>query len=229
MQPFGHGTTTEPEDPDVDFPSVRELVDIVADGLGESLTAVAVEAGRGVLRTTVGQTGANRRVRLEPGTQLRVTWRTGRDVFGVPAELVTVHDGVEPTWELRVLGPVERTQRRGAVRAPLRLAVTVNAGKEDRTGVTVDLSEGGARLLLDTAPTDSDGSVPHTSGDRLRLSLDLDGTVVEDDVRLVRRFLRDDDRWEVSVRFTGLSERSEDDIRRRVFSELRTLRARGVL
>lgn len=219
----------QPDSSDADLPSVRELVDIVADGLGESLTAVTVETGRGVLRTTVGQTGANRRIRLEPLTQLRVTWRAGRDVFGVSAELVTVHDGEEPTWELRVLGPVERTQRRSAVRAPLRLAVTVNAGGQDQSGVTVDLSEGGARLLLDTAPTDSDGSIPHSSGDRLRLILDLEETMVEDEVRLVRRFLRDDDRWEASVRFTGLTERSEDDIRRRVFSELRTLRARGAL
>ncbi len=40
---------------------------------------------------------------------------------------------------------------------------------------------------------------------------------------------RDDSRVELSLRFIGLSEHVQDDIRRRVFARLRDLRQRGLL
>ena len=52
---------------------------------------------------------------------------------------------------------------------------------------------------------------------------------IEDKVRLIRRYLREDGYWEVSVHFTGLTEQQEDVVRRRVFTELRVLRSRGVI
>jgi PilZ domain len=218
-----------PPTPDPDLPGIRELVDVLADGLGESATASVTAVEPGALRTTVGQTTSGRRIRLDPGTRARVTWRNGREVFGVSAELVAVHPGDDPEWELRLLGAVQQTQRRDAVRTPLQLPVTVNAGREDRAGITLDLSEGGARLLLKDPPVDATGVVPHSSGTRLRLTIDLDVTDLEDEVRLIRRYLREDGYWEVSVHFTGLTEQQEDAVRRRVFTELRVLRSRGVI
>ncbi|WP_029433671.1 flagellar brake protein [Blastococcus sp. URHD0036] len=218
-----------PPTPDPDLPGIRELVDVLADGLGESATASVTAVEPGAIRTTVGQTASGRRIRLDPGTRARVTWRNGQEVFGVSAELVAVHPGDDPEWELRLLGAVQQTQRRDAVRTPLQLPVTVNAGREDRTGVTLDLSEGGARLLLKDPPVDAGGVVPHSSGTRLRLTIDLDGTDLADEVRLIRRYLREDGYWEVSVHFTGLTEQQEDAVRRRVFTELRVLRSRGVI
>ncbi|WP_456566962.1 flagellar brake protein [Blastococcus sp. SYSU D00695] len=217
----------------VDLPQTRDMVDLQVDGIPEGLVATVLEAAQGTLLVTVGRTGAGRAMRLDPDTGMQVTWRDGSRWFGVPARYVATHAAAageaEPRWELLLVGAAKETQRRNAVRVPLRLGVTVNAGREDRAGSTLDLSEGGARLLLHTAPTDRDGGIPHTSGDALRLRLDLDGTVVEDEVRIVRRFLREDGQWEVSVRFTGLTEKQQDEIRRRVFTEMRLLRSRGSL
>jgi hypothetical protein len=52
---------------------------------------------------------------------------------------------------------------------------------------------------------------------------------------VLRRIHRDDDRWELTCRFVGIHEKTEDLIRRHVFFRffrffrLRTLRARGLL
>jgi hypothetical protein len=45
----------------------------------------------------------------------------------------------------------------------------------------------------------------------------------------VLRRIRREDRWELTLRFVGMHENTQDFIRRHVFERLRTLRARGVL
>jgi hypothetical protein len=212
----------------VEFPSVREIVDVQAEGVDEGATATVLDVVDDLVHVTVARTTSGRPLRLEPGAHLRFTWREGATLLGAPAELVVTELGVEPRWEVRLVGPVEQTQRRNAVRAALRLPVTVISAGGERTGTTLDLSEGGARLLLDAAPVDQEGQPVRAAGDAVRLTLDLDGETLTDEVRLVRRHVRDDGRWEASVRFTGLSERQEDAVRRRVFAELRAQAATGL-
>jgi hypothetical protein len=212
----------------VEFPSVREIVDVQTEGVDEGATATVLEVDGDTLHVTVARTATGRPLRLEPGARLRFTWRDGRRLLGAPAEIVSTDLGAGPRWEVRVIGPVERSQRRNAVRAALRLPVTVTTVGVQRAGTTLDLSEGGARLLLDEAPVDADGRPVREAGTALRLTLDLDGEPVVDEVRIVRRHLREDDRWEASVRFTGLTERQEDAVRRRVFAELRAQAASGL-
>jgi hypothetical protein len=45
---------------------------------------------------------------------------------------------------------------------------------------------------------------------------------------VIRRIKRQDRRPELTFRFIGLREKTEDLIRRQVFAELRSLRARGL-
>jgi hypothetical protein len=67
-------------------------------------------------------------------------------------------------------------------------------------------------------------------GSHVEVSLALeDGEPIRVRGEVVRRHPRTDRRVEVSIRFLGLSERDEDRIRARVFTELRVLRSRGVL
>ncbi|SEP02438.1 flagellar brake protein [Trujillonella endophytica] len=212
----------------LEFPTVREIVDVQAEGVDEGATATVLDVAGGTVHVTVARTMSGRPIRLEPGARLRFTWRDGRTMVAAPGELVAVELGEEPRWEVRVLGPVEQTQRRNAVRADLRLPVIVTTGGIERTGTTLDLSEGGARLLLEEEPADRDGRPVRASGDAMRLALDLDGETMTDEVRLVRRYPREDGRWEASVRFTALTERQEDAVRRRVFAELRAQAASGV-
>lgn len=208
------------------LPGVREILDIQADGLDQSLTSTVLSVEGDTLRTTVGETESRRRVRLEPGTGLQLSWREGRTLLGMAAELVAVHLAGDASWEVRAAGPVTRGQRREAVRADLRLPVTVRAGGEEQPGTTLDVSEGGLRLLLDAAPGAADGTAPSAHGDRMQVTLDLDGQPLTGEARLVRRHLRTDERWEVSVAFTAATEHQQDSIRRRVFAELRAQAAR---
>jgi hypothetical protein len=60
----------------------------------------------------------------------------------------------------------------------------------------------------------------------LRLSFVDDEVVCKAEV--VRRIRRQDRRPELTFRFIGLNEKTEDLIRRQVFAELRSLRARGL-
>jgi c-di-GMP-binding flagellar brake protein YcgR len=113
----------------------------------------------------------------------------------------------------------------------MRLAVVADRGGETQSGWTVDLSEGGSRCLFATMPEDPEHPGMRAAvGDRLQLVIDLDGEhEVTDEVQVVRVHTRTDGFWEASLRFTEVSERDKDVIRKKVFGVLRRLRAEGHL
>ena len=65
-------------------------------------------------------------------------------------------------------------------------------------------------------------------GSVVSLVLTLDDVDLPCRAEVLRRTRRND-RWELTLRFVGMHENTQDFIRRHVFERLRTLRARGVL
>jgi c-di-GMP-binding flagellar brake protein YcgR len=155
-----------------------------------------------------------------------VVWRGPDELLSLPAELVTVAGGAVPFWHLRPLGPSTRGQRRASVRAPMLTTVRFEVPTGPLTGTTLDVSEGGLRVVLDDPPDDE--SPDPAPGSVVPLVLTLGVVELPCRVEVLRRTRRDD-RWEVNLRFVGMHENTQDFIRRHVFERLRTLRARGVL
>ena len=234
--------------PGVDFPEQRDVVDVVVSGRGEVLVSWVESADASEIVVTVGEDRDRRRASLPVGERLELVWRAASELRSLPVELTALELGATPVWRLRPTGPVTRGQRRSAVRAPLSLPVCMTVGTVEVAGTTVDVSEAGTRVLFEgafagrTDPTDGSHSEPATedapeggTGDgvpdagavvTLRLSF------VDDDVvcraEAIRRIERQDGRPELTFRFIGLPEKTEDLIRRQVFAELRSLRARGL-
>lgn len=210
-----------------DRPSVRTVLDVEGEALVETLTSLVHQVDGDELVVAVGRRPDGRGVRVDVGTPLAVLWKGDGCVLRLPVEVTGSGSGEEPTWTLQVTGPVSRVQRREAVRAELRVPVTLTAGGEDQVGSTVDLSETGLRCIVAAAPVDPDGRRARERGDELDAVLDLGGTPVRGRVRLVRTHPRSDRRWEASLQFLDLAERDEDRVREAVFARLRELRAQG--
>jgi c-di-GMP-binding flagellar brake protein YcgR len=149
---------------------------------------------------------------------------------------------------VRRMGPTAPGQRRWAVRSPLRLPVQVTRGQDQLSGLTVDVSEGGLRCVLNqldakTSTESGDGPVAQATddgavqkaaeqlavGDRVTVLVTFDNAVVQSTADVVRRHSREDARAELSLRFVGLPEVTQDLIRRHVFASLRDLRLRGLI
>jgi c-di-GMP-binding flagellar brake protein YcgR len=118
-------------------------------------------------------------------------------------------------------------QRRGAVRAPLTVPVELGLAAGPAPGKTVDLSESGVRCILE--PSADDGRPVPAAGDVVRVTLVLPDLTVRCQGQVVRRHRRADEQAELSLRFIGLPEKDQDQVRRRVFARLRELRQRGLL
>ncbi|MGY1762003.1 hypothetical protein ACI79G_11270 [Geodermatophilus sp. SYSU D00779] len=234
--------------PGVDFPEQRDVLDVVVSGRGEVLVSWVESADDREVVVTVGEDRDRRRATLPVGERLELVWRAASELRSLPVELTAVDVGATPVWRLRPTGPVTRGQRRSAVRAPLSLPVCMTVGTVEVVGTTVDLSEAGTRVLFEDAPvgrtdpTDGNDPEPATEdapeagpGDgvpdagavvSLRLSLAEGDVVCQAEV--IRQIGRQDHRAELTFRFIGLREKTEDLIRREVFAELRALRARGL-
>lgn len=218
--------------PGTDYPEVRTVVDLLLSNRPDAMISW-VEAARSdelVLAPAEDRTRQQRR--LAVGERMDVVWRGPADLLSLPAELVAVESGADPVWHLRPVGPAIRGQRRASVRAPLLTPVLFEGSAGPVPGTTLDVSEGGLRVLLDARAGDDltagppDGApVP---GSVVPLVLTLGDVDLPCRTEVLRRTRRED-RWELTLRFVGMHENTQDFIRRHVFERLRTLRARGVL
>jgi len=239
-------------EPGVDYPEAKVPIDVRAESRGDTLLSFVELVDNGELVISVGEDRHRRPVHLEPGEHLELMWRGPDELRAVPAELVAVETGGRATWRVRMVGPAGRGQRRAAVRAPMDYRVTLTSPGRTLEGISVDLSEGGVRCLLDDAREatagsgDGGGGAPserETTADAVatpQWQLEVgsipqvtvwfdEGDHVTTKGEVVRHYPREDKREEVSIRFIGLPEKLEDLIRARVFARLRDLRARGVL
>jgi PilZ domain-containing protein len=240
----------------IDYPELREPVDVQAASRGDALMSFVEQSGDGPLTLTVPVDRSGRRVRVDVGEMVQLVWKGPEGLRALPAELTEVVPGDEPLWRVRPVGPAGRGQRRNAVRAPMSLPVEALLGPVQLFGETLDVSESGLHCLFkpvseppaadvtgqpseeapgDPAPapgrtTSSEENRPGM-GAVLEVTLDLESqqAPIRSKVEVVRVHPRTDRRIEVSVRFMGLHEREQDRIRARVFTELRLLRSRGAL
>lgn len=171
--------------------------------------------------------------RPERDTPCLVTWLTQRGIHELPTVYrgsERVHDTVR-VWRLRVTGPAYRVQRRRFFRVPCSFPVVLHRDTEqapaadaERTlsGFTLDLSEGGARCAVNGPALES--------GARVRLSLAIDGELLEAPAVVIRAEqggAGQPDRYELALCFEA-SDAYSDALRRIVFAEqLRSRRLAG--
>ncbi|WP_336922271.1 PilZ domain-containing protein [Aquipuribacter sp. SD81] len=228
--------TAELERPRLNAPVVLGLPG-VPDGLRSRLEDL-VGADLVVAAVLVpGRVGVQR-----PGATIAVTWAVPpRGALQVSCTLVEVVAEEPPRWVLRPAGPARRVQRRRFVRADVlagadleppddaaddlgRAELDPREGSEVRwraTGVVADLSEGGARVVLD-----ADQPFPARAGEPLVLSLRLPDVVVStgcDVVAVERAAVR---QLQVRVRF-DLPDHEAGLVRREVLRRQGEARAAG--
>jgi c-di-GMP-binding flagellar brake protein YcgR len=97
--------------------------------------------------------------------------------------------------------------------------VTAEYGSIDLKGETVDISEAGLRAEFEGL------GAPPEAGAKLDLMVELEDGTFKTKAEVVRTVARGA-RWVISIRFTGIQEKDQDRIRRRVFQALREERAK---
>jgi hypothetical protein len=218
-----------------DYPEERAIVDVLVDGRDSALVSWVERVDGADLLVTVGQDKSQRRVRVDDGSRVELIWRAPEELRSLPGTLLGTEGGTEKVWRVRPTGPAVRGQRRSAVRAPIALELSASAGSTRLAGATVDISEGGFRGVLVPAPRAAEAAEGAATppgpqvGDVLDVVVELESGQVVAKAEVIRRHQREDDRHELSARFIGLPERTQDQIRARVFAGLRDLRQRGLI
>jgi hypothetical protein len=207
-------------DPGVDYPDNGNEVQLSVPGGGVTVDCRTVSAEDGVLVLKTMGLDEPKRVGLKAGDRVEVFWARVLDSRVVPATVAAVEGATDSRWRLRVTGPVEVSQRRPAVRARVAIPVVLTTGEQTIETVTDDLSEGGARIVVEAT-----GTLPEP-GTSLDVHLDLNGSDLTARAQVIRVITLETGRKFLSVGFSGLSEREQDRIRRRVFQALREERAR---
>jgi hypothetical protein len=208
-------------DPDVQRPEVSTQADVTLVSRGITVTACVTRSDEFGLVVSPAAGGRTWQDVIKPGDPVEVYWVSRYEERTLPARVSSVDDAGSPSWHLLPTGPSERSQRRKAVRARVAVPVVVPWSGGLLRGTTIDLSEGGAKMLVDGW-----GLLPE-SGTPVRPSLSLDEDVELDVVGEVAWGSdRGTGEWVLAVQFTDVDERSADTLRRRVFRALREERAR---
>jgi hypothetical protein len=206
---------------EADRPAVSTQADVTLVARGITVTASvdrSDEAGIIVRPVSMGQKWDDV---IKPGDPVEIYWVGDLEERKLPARVASVDHSAEARWLLSPTGPAERSQRRKAVRGKVEVPVAMPWAGGALKGATIDLSEGGMRALVDGWGLPPDPRAPLDVSISLGedLTLTVRGEVVWTSVRGTQQ-------WVLAVRFTGLAERDEDLLRRRVFQALREERAR---
>jgi hypothetical protein len=234
-----HSAAKEPPilgSPRDDYPEVGTVLDLLPASRGDAYMSWLDDVDDEDLVVSIPQDIARRPLALAVGEHIEVIWKASGTLRCLPVVLAGIDLGEPPHWRLRRAGVVKRGQRREAVRAPLRVPVTLSTEASPARAMSVDLSEAGLRCVLDRQPRPVPGAIVQVSaqsafraGDVVRVCTTLPDLTVTCLSEITRLHPRDDSRTELSLRFIGLSEQLQDDLRRRVFARLRDLRQRGLL
>jgi hypothetical protein len=205
--------------PGVDHPEEQTEAEITLSGRGISVSS-RVELVQGdvvVVRPSVGEFVDQ--VVVRPGDVVEVFWKNNDGQRALPAEVTATEQGAVVRWHMRATGPAEHSQRRKAVRGRVVVPVDAKYAGVDLKGESVDLSEAGLRANFDGY------GIPPEAGNKLDLVIRLEEGAISAKAEVVRTQARGAV-WLMSIRFTGIEERDQDKIRRRVFQALREERAR---
>ena len=217
----------------MDQPQRGTVLEVVPASRGETFLCWVEVAGEDEIVVTAPRDRLMHPVEVPIGERVDLVWRGGSGLRSLPCELVEIQPSEQPRWVLRRRGAVQRGQRRDAVRAPLSVPVTLGPEPAQLAGTTVDLSEGGLRCVLKAGPAPDwamSGDVPEPPvGTVVPVAVRLPDLSISCLGEITHRFPRDDARLELAVRFIGLSEHDQDQVRRRIFDRLRDLRRRGLI
>ena len=205
---------------DVDRPEESVEADVTLVARGITVTASVDESGASVLVLKPMLAALPQDTTVKPGDAVEVYWVRGDEERMLSAAVSDVETVGGRRWHLSVSGPSERSQRRRTVRARVTLPVRIPWAGGEMVGETLDLSEAGTLVLVDG------WGLPPEPGDPVTVGIDLDGTALDVRGEIVRQQLRAV-QWLLAIRFTDLSERVQDRLRRRVFQSLREERARA--
>ena len=206
---------------DVDRPDASTQADVTLVSRGITVTACVTRSDEFGLVVSPAGVGRSWHESIKPGDAVEVYWVSGYEERTLPARVAAVDHSGEPYWHLEPTAPSERSQRRRAVRAAVEVPVVVPWSDGSLRGTTIDLSEGGTKVLVDG------WGLPPETGDPVRLTLSLDeGVVLALAGAVAWSSARGTGQWVRAVRFTRLEERVGDTLRRRVFRALREERAR---
>ncbi len=211
-------------DQDVDRPDASTQADVTLVSRGITVTACVERSDEFGLLVRPSGTGRAWAEAIKPGDAVEVYWVSGYEERTLPARVASVEEAERPAWHLRPTGPAERSQRRKAVRAVAALPVVMPWSGALLKGMTVDISEGGIKALVDG------WGLPPESGTPLQVTLTLEeGISLDVHGEVVWTADRGTKQWILAVRFTQVSERDGDTLRRRVFRALREERSRSAL
>jgi len=157
---------------------------------------------------------------LPAGSPLLLCWTTAGGRHELEAHLVEVRPDRVPLWRLAASGETRTTQLRRYARAADSLHGELTRGRDTWSAVVFDLSEGGARVLVQ----DASGLA---ADDTVLLYLTLDGQRLQLPGRLLPFVPADVGRTELRMEFAGIG-RAADLLRRRVLEQqIRARRAHG--
>lgn len=164
---------------------------------------------------------------IEPGIPMSVAWTVPTGQLEGLGHLEALAQDNIATWVIEV-AQVQRRQRRDAYRLTISLPVetTIEGATTPLTLSTIDLSEGGLRLLaLKRSPIEV-GQTLHVKFTVVDYERDRDVTVIAAGT-VVRVHPRHDSEIDVHVRFTLIETETTDQIRRFIFEEQLRRRGRG--
>jgi hypothetical protein len=209
--------------PGVDVPEVKDVVDVIVGDRGKPLVGFVEATSDQEIVLTMTQARDDARVSLPVGERFQIVWRGRDELRSLPVEIVTIDRAEPPRWRVCPVGPATTGQRRQAVRARMGRTVQVSVDDVHLAGTTLDVSEGGMRVVLG-----HDVAAPPKPGVIAAVRLQLSRGEVVCAAEVLHHFPREDGRPVLSFRFIDLPSRTEDLIRGEVFEELRVQRARGL-
>ncbi len=155
---------------------------------------------------------------IQPGDPVELYWIGGEEERTLGGTVSSIEAGPDARWHIAVSGFAERSQRRKAVRARVEVEVIIPWAGGQMTGVTVDLSEGGMRALMDG------WGLPPEPGTESQVSLTLDDALLHLSGSIGWSSIRGA-QWLLAMQFHDVPEKAADLLRRRVFQALRDERA----
>ena len=145
------------QDPELDRPEESASADVTLISRGLTVTAYVELSSSGmVVLRPVAQGNAADVPQIHADDAVELYWIGGQEERTLNGQVVRVETGETPLWHVSVNGPAERSQRRKAVRAQVRVDIVIPWAGGQMEGHTVDLSEGGC------APSWTDGAFPPT-------------------------------------------------------------------
>ena len=205
-------------DPDASRPHESSRADVTLVTRGITVTAAVDVSTEFTIVVRPEGDGTAWKTAVKDGDPVELYWVGAEEERTLPAKIIDVEPGDEVRWHLAATGPAERSQWRKAVRARVSLPAYIPWADGQLVGETVDLSEAGARCLVDG------WGLPPEPETRLEISLTLGDEVVHLHGEVVRQQAQGP-RWLLSMRFLDVHEREGDLLRRRVFQALREERA----